>query len=288
MNLPNKSGTRQLRDTAPWPELPGATAEQARMWEEFRQQLDRTVERLARPQVIKGMIVVWRRPLAEIPEGWALCDGSNGTVDLRASFIKCVDEDEEPDAGTVHGSATHTPAGTVSQPSFTGETGETGETSPGQPEGAFAGDALETSEDTAGTPAGENAEVTAGTPSGTLASGGSHTHGFTQSANAGTPDLVAADVTGAGVAASGTTGSDGDHTHDFTGDELAAHTHEFTGEELAPHKHTITPAGEVSIDRMPVHRHEFTPAGTVSQPTFTGTPAGFEPRHYKLAFIEKL
>lgn len=34
-----------------------------------------------------GMIQLWSGSVASIPSGWALCDGSNGTPDLRNSFI---------------------------------------------------------------------------------------------------------------------------------------------------------------------------------------------------------
>lgn len=35
----------------------------------------------------KGMIVMWSGLLADIPEGWALCDGTNGTPDLLYRFV---------------------------------------------------------------------------------------------------------------------------------------------------------------------------------------------------------
>lgn len=74
-----------------------------------------------------------------------------------------------------------------------------------------------------GTDPGEEPGTTGGsalhTPAGTIGSAGSHDHSFTASSNAASPDLLAADTTGAGVAASGTTGSAGDHTHTFTGTE---------------------------------------------------------------------
>jgi microcystin-dependent protein len=34
-----------------------------------------------------GGIIMWSGSIAAIPTGWALCDGSNGTVDLRNKFI---------------------------------------------------------------------------------------------------------------------------------------------------------------------------------------------------------
>lgn len=34
-----------------------------------------------------GLISMWSGSIADIPEGWALCDGNNGTPDLRNRFI---------------------------------------------------------------------------------------------------------------------------------------------------------------------------------------------------------
>ena len=34
-----------------------------------------------------GIIVMWSGPIANIPEGWVLCDGNNNTPDLRDRFI---------------------------------------------------------------------------------------------------------------------------------------------------------------------------------------------------------
>jgi len=34
-----------------------------------------------------GVIVMWSGPVATIPNGWAFCDGNNGTPDLRGHFI---------------------------------------------------------------------------------------------------------------------------------------------------------------------------------------------------------
>jgi microcystin-dependent protein len=35
----------------------------------------------------KGIIVMWSGQISTIPQGWVLCDGSNGTPDLRSRFI---------------------------------------------------------------------------------------------------------------------------------------------------------------------------------------------------------
>lgn len=34
-----------------------------------------------------GVIVKWQGAVVDIPEGWALCDGTQGTPDLRNSFV---------------------------------------------------------------------------------------------------------------------------------------------------------------------------------------------------------
>ncbi len=35
----------------------------------------------------KGVILLWSGSIATIPAGWLLCDGSNGTPDLRNNFV---------------------------------------------------------------------------------------------------------------------------------------------------------------------------------------------------------
>jgi hypothetical protein len=72
--------------------------------------------------VVPGIIVMWSGPRADIPEGWALCDGTNGTPDLRDRFILSVGDGEE--TGGTGGSADYTPAGTVSAPAITGTTAD--------------------------------------------------------------------------------------------------------------------------------------------------------------------
>jgi len=37
--------------------------------------------------MIRGHIVLWSKPIAQIPTGWQLCNGTNGTPDLRDRFI---------------------------------------------------------------------------------------------------------------------------------------------------------------------------------------------------------
>ena len=53
-----------------------------------------------------GLIVMWYGLLASIPTGWLLCDGQNGTPDLRSKFVKGAAAGVEP--GATGGALTHT------------------------------------------------------------------------------------------------------------------------------------------------------------------------------------
>lgn len=55
-----------------------------------------------------GVIVMWHGLLSEIPSGWALCDGQNGTPDLRGKFVKGAAAGQNP--GATGGAQTHTHA----------------------------------------------------------------------------------------------------------------------------------------------------------------------------------
>ena len=38
-------------------------------------------------KIPKGTIVMWNGDISNIPNGWALCDGKNGTLDTRNRFV---------------------------------------------------------------------------------------------------------------------------------------------------------------------------------------------------------
>jgi hypothetical protein len=60
----------------------------------------------------KGLITMWSGSVATIPSGWALCNGQNGTPDLRDKFIvgagNSYSVGEKKDNGTINLSHTHT------------------------------------------------------------------------------------------------------------------------------------------------------------------------------------
>lgn len=63
----------------------------------------------ARYALPTGIITMWSGTIATIPSGWALCNGSNGTPDLRNRFIVCADADSGGAAkSTITGSAAQT------------------------------------------------------------------------------------------------------------------------------------------------------------------------------------
>lgn len=53
-----------------------------------------------------GTIVMFEGSIEDIPYGWAFCDGTNGTPDLRDRFI--IGTTNGSEVGTTGGSATHT------------------------------------------------------------------------------------------------------------------------------------------------------------------------------------
>lgn len=58
--------------------------------------------------VPQGLIIMWSGTLAQIPYGWRLCDGTNGTPDLRNKFIYGVDTGEDPGTNSAGSNHTHT------------------------------------------------------------------------------------------------------------------------------------------------------------------------------------
>lgn len=54
----------------------------------------------------QGMIVAWSGAIVDIPDGWALCDGNNGTPDLTDKFIMGAGDTYNP--GVAGGQVNHT------------------------------------------------------------------------------------------------------------------------------------------------------------------------------------
>lgn len=39
------------------------------------------------PDAVSGQISIWKGAIGTIPDGWVICDGNNGTPDLRDKFV---------------------------------------------------------------------------------------------------------------------------------------------------------------------------------------------------------
>ncbi len=90
-----------------------------------------------------GVIVMWSGTIGTIPPGWKICDGTNGTPNLLAKFIKGVaTAATNPGATGGAASVSYTPTGTIGAPSATIATGSSGAVKPTATHNhLFAGDA---------------------------------------------------------------------------------------------------------------------------------------------------
>jgi microcystin-dependent protein len=67
------------------------------------------VGEIGSPVIPSGLIVMWSGTIATIPAGWALCNGANGTPDLRDKFVVGARADSGGAAqSTVSGASTQT------------------------------------------------------------------------------------------------------------------------------------------------------------------------------------
>ena len=166
--------------------------------------------------VPQGGIIMWSGAIAAIPGGWALCNGANGTPDLRDRFVVGAGGTRAP--GVTGGAA----SGTTSSAGSHTHSGSTG------------GTALTT------------AQIPSHTHTGTTSTNGAHTHG---TAGTGSGSGILSGRVGGGDFAyelfSGGTGnfstsSSGDHNHTFTTNatgEGASHAHTINSD--GAHTHTV-------------------------------------------------
>lgn len=275
-----------------------------------------------------GVIAMWHGLLANIPTGWALCDGTNGTPDLRSKFVKGSTAGIDPGAtggSPSHSHANHayTPSGSVSAQTFAGDAANTSLVSAGTPAGTntaptFTGSAVTSSAVSAGTPAGTNSPPSfAGVPFTEIinhthsvsdlghshltqryptTTGGSSGFTFDTSMSGSLADnTLPTKAATTGITIGNPTGGVASITPAGT---VSAPV--FTGNPLTPHSHQMTAAGTVAApaftgDPLATHQHGFTPTGIISAATFTGDLQNLthdavsnEPPYYALAFIMKL
>lgn len=279
-----------------------------------------------------GVICMWGGVLSAIPSGWALCDGTLGTPDLRDRFIKGCSAAQNP--GSPGGALTHThaahsytPAGTVSQPSFTGTQSTLSHSGT-----AIADHAAHTHSVTSNVAVADHASHThtvtaAGTNSAPTFTGSAlaaHAHELPfikATGGTGQMKILAQSIFGSGTSrapesieaaptantTAGTVALSQSVTAGTPAGTVTAPT--FTGSSVtsgAPSAiltHSVTnnavtsgnPSAILSHAVTQPSDHTYTPLGTVGTQTFSGTPASLthdspnhEPPYYKLAYIQKL
>lgn len=89
-------------------------AQLARRTNWLKHKVDQIIENLQLSLVPRGVVTAWYGDLNQLPTGWYVCDGENGTPNLRGRFIIGADlrtSEYAPDA--TGGSSEITPAGKV-------------------------------------------------------------------------------------------------------------------------------------------------------------------------------
>jgi hypothetical protein len=220
----------------------------------------------------RGIIVMWSGTLANIPSGYALCDGSNGTPDLRDRFILSVNTAENPGAtGGAH-SITLTSA---QMPAHT-HSGTTANSGGHTHTGTTSSDGSHTHTGTTNTVANHTHDMThnhsINDPGHSHVVAGNNTFSGdgstfeTDNSTNSQPRNTTTNTTGISVNTfTGSTGSGGSHNHTFTSDAGGTHSHTLN----------IVTNGD--------HNHTFTTGSTGS-----GSAVDNRPAYYKLAFIMKL
>lgn len=158
-----------------------------------------------------GVITLWSGAIGAIPSGWLLCDGTNGTPDLRARFV-------------VGAGSTYAVADTGGQNAITSVPAHT------HASGNLAADS-----------------GGAHTHNGTTSNTGAHSHtqaGQNSNASSQNNTYQAGSATTGGVAGNAlVTSTDGAHSHTVTIDSGGAHSHTVSGNTAS--------AGAASVDVRP-------------------------------------
>ena len=241
-----------------------------------------------------GAIIMWSGSINDIPVGWALCDGSNGTPDLRDRFI-------------VGAGGAYNPGNTGGAESVTLTVAQM----PQHSHGASSSSAGSHTHSISTSSAGEHSHSASSSLTGShthdigTSSAGSHTHGAgTYQTDTYTPSdgnyahyfnryygirLGNDGLCGAlddaldqiqvkhSHKVTGTSGSAGSHSHSGTAASAGSHRHTITIGDAGAHTHSGTAVSAGS------HSHSITVNNTGSS-----QPHENRPPYYALCFIMKL
>jgi len=227
--------------------------------------------------VPSGAIIMWSGSVASVPPGYLLCNGSNGTPDLRGQFIVGAGGTLNPGAtgGTnsntlnVNQLPSHSHATTIANGGAHAHTASTGN---------------------AGSHAHSGTASSAGghTHTGETTTNGSHihvqkvvltdTHDHSHQPGGTNFDAAAApsDADSSDPRENVRTEASGDHKHLYTTDAAGAHEHALSVNIAGAHTHPVT------VDVAAAHSHTATSALVGS-----GAPVENRPAYYALCYIMK-
>lgn len=163
-----------------------------------------------------GVIALWSGSIASIPSGWALCDGANGTPDLRDRFV--VGAGNSYSVGATGGAATVS-LSEANLPSHTHSVS-----------GTTASDGAHTHN-----VSGNTSNTGAHSHTGSTSNTGSHSHNYFRQndGNSGNASNGAFNLGGSRAVSNA-----GAHSHNFTTSNTGAHSHTLSGTADSAGSHT--------------------------------------------------
>lgn len=260
-----------------------------------------------------GVIVMWSGTNANIPSGWALCDGTNSTPDLTDRFI--LGRAAASNTNTTGGSNTVTLA-TTNLPSHTHSFSANATTGGGgghTPAGNLSNSGNHThgvgnlATSTAGahthTLSGNTSNAGSHSHSGSTSNTGSHSHNvvvrmLNQSQNSGQQGIFGQGLreTSPTNITAGYTSNTGAHSHNFNTNSSGAHSHTLSGNTTSAGDHTHTMSGNTAAGgdhthnftgtAVANHTHSVSVSGTTGS-TGSGTALTTTPKYFTLAYIMK-
>lgn len=189
-----------------------------------------------------GIICMWSGSISNVPSGWALCNGQNGTPDLRGRFV--------------------VGAGGAYSVGATGGAAQVTLTTAQIPAHGHSGTAASAGSHSHAASTGSNGSHS---HSGSTNSAGAHTHGIQHdngtTASAGTKNVLADPRRGGSESwqnvAQLRTASVGAHTHSLSINSGGAHTHSVSVDSDGAHTHSVsvgnTGGGEAHENRPPYY-----------------------------------
>lgn len=195
---------------------PGISAERLNNNENKTDELDKAFTGL----LPTGMIVMWSGAVVAIPTGWNLCDGTNGTPNLKGKFILGAGGDYSP--GDTGGEATHVLT-EAEMPIHSHDITVSGESH---------------------THTGSSGSAGTHSHSGTAASAGAHTHDYEDYIWPGPPGSGGKYDNSSGIESAEAniarrTASGGAHTHTISTNSTGSHSHSININNFT-HTHTAT------------------------------------------------